>query len=179
LIEYGDVKPRTFSVSKRAFIAFYIVGITAVAFKDTDTQCGAIFYHQCCRRFLETIPLLLLPSGTMNVLHFIYGVSYYIILGSHFNRQVNISIGFLMQVVFVLASMTQSIVHCLYMMEKAKTGQKYSKLSSPLRSVYFLTYLTELLIHCLIFLAAPDGVTFSNMLWVTMFAVTKQRTINL
>lgn len=177
LLSYGGEKPVKFNLYKRSFAYFYLTGIFMTIHLTLKRNSIAYIFHvQCCRRFMETIPTFFLPSSHMNFMHWIYGIYYYWALSNHF-RSLSPSIHPSFYCAFAILSALQSLIHCLYMREKARCGKAHGPLRTPLKQMHFLTYITEWLIHFVLFIASPDLMTAANMVWVSFYVFSKN-TIN-
>lgn len=130
-------------LSKNMFFIFYLSGILYMVFRWKFS----VYILLLIRRLIECY-LFRYRRSRMNILQFIVGISYYIILSDHImNHDLKLTFPFL------CLNMLQFIAH--YFVFK----RKYT----------LIHYITELLIYFYIFLQIRTFVLFLNLLWIITF----------
>lgn len=130
-------------LSKNLFFVFYLTGLVYLI---ANKKCSLYMLH-LFRRLIECY-FFRYKRSRMNILQFLLGISYYIIMADHI---MHYDLRFTM--VFFLLNIGQSISHYF----------AFKQIST------FIHYYVEFLIHFYLFLRIKSLTLFLNLIWLALF----------
>lgn len=136
-------------LSKNLYITFYVVSIIYFYLRAK----WSFFIIHLVRRSVECL-LFRYKTSKMNILQYIFGILYYIVL-SHYLSKINLRI----TKTFLFLNCTQFVSHYMVFRRKWK----------------YLHYISEIFIHLHIFMKIRSFVLMLNTIWVILFVIVTIR----
>lgn len=173
LLFYGYKKSTVsipLAISKSWFALYYLIGLVVLRAQSCEGNVWVRLPQlHCARRFVESAIVLTQRQGQMSPLHLGFGILYYLGLASVFAHDYH-GIPCYVQALVAFFSVCQSLIHCMYAVQKSQTlGNYSSSLFYPLSAVKNMHYFCELAIYTVIFVHLRNSCSAANFVWMLVF----------